>query len=125
MSETKLTWYSMNRDLKVIEHDPVGLEEAIQIVDRYMEHAGEHFEWFEDCVAATVFGFSRTKEEFIEISIDGPDLISFKYEAPVHGLKWYQRLWKSSVKQEEKELHSRDELVQHVEEFFRMTSLIE
>jgi hypothetical protein len=126
MSETRLSWYSINSDLNLVEHDPVGLDEAIQIVDRYMTHADEVFEYAEDALAATMFGFKRTEKEFIEICVHGSDLISFKHEAPVHGLKWYQWLWRTLVRQEDDEeeyLESHDELVERISNFFRMAGV--
>jgi hypothetical protein len=117
MSDTKLVWYSVNRDLAVEEHDPVGLDEALVIVDRYFATAGQRHDRGEDAIAATTFGFSRSKSDFIEIGVHRCDQISYRFEACDPKMFWLRRLF-GGVFEREQELHSREELVQKVIEFF-------
>jgi hypothetical protein len=72
MNDSNIKWYSMTPKLAVEEHDPIGLDEALKLVDRYFARGSEKFQTAEEAIAATMFGFSRSKSEFIEICINGP-----------------------------------------------------
>ena len=117
MNNANIRWYSMNRDLAVEEHEPVQLEEALKIADRYLARGSEKSNDGEEAIAATLFGFSRSKSEFIEICVNGPALISYKFEMSDTDASWFQRLFKGILRHEE-QLHSREELVQNIKEFF-------
>jgi hypothetical protein len=117
MSDTNIKWYSMNPKLAVEEHDPIELDEALKLVDRYLARGSEKFKTAEEAIAATMFGFSRSKSEFIEICVNGPAQISYKFEVSDSDASWFCKLFKGVFRREE-ELHSREELVQKVEEFF-------
>jgi hypothetical protein len=117
MNDSNIKWYSMTPKLAVEEHDPIGLDEALKLVDRYLARGGEKFQTAEEAIAATMFGFSRSKSEFIEICINGPAQISYKLEVSDPAASWFSKLFKG-VFRRETELHSREELVQKVEEFF-------
>jgi hypothetical protein len=117
MSDTKITWYSMNRELEVEQHEAIGLDEARNLVDRYLARANEKFSSAEDAIAATLFGFSRSESEFIEIGVNSPTRISYKLEIADPEASWFHKLFKGVYRHEE-ELHSREELVQKIQEFF-------
>jgi hypothetical protein len=107
----------MSRKLAVEEHEPISMDAALKIVDRYLGRGSEKFKSGEDAIAATMFGFSHSKSEFIEICVNGPAQISYKFEVADPKNSWFRRLFKRAFRHEE-ELHSREELVQKVEEFF-------
>jgi len=107
----------MKPKLAVEEHDPIELDEALKIVDRYLARGSEKFQTVEEAIAATMFGFSRSKSEFIEICVNGPTQISYKFETTDPTASWISKLFKG-VFRHEAELHSREELVQKGEEFF-------
>ena len=107
----------MTPKLTVEEHDPIGLDEALKLVDRYLTRGSEKFKTAEEAIAATMFGFSRSKSEFIEICVNGPAQISYKFEVADLEASWLNKLFKG-VFRREAVLHSREELVQKVEEFF-------
>lgn len=117
MTESRITWYSTTRDLKTERHEPVGLDEALKIVDRYLAAANQTFESGEEALAATMFGFSRSKSEFIEICVHGPSQISYLFEMSDPNASWFRKLF-GGVYQHEEELHSRAQLVEKVTEFF-------
>jgi hypothetical protein len=118
MSNTKIMWYSMTQDLAAEEREPVELAEALRIVDRYLARRTETFASAEESLAGTMFGFSRSASDFIEICVHGPTKMSYKFEAADPNASWFRKLFKG-VFQHEEELHSREELVHKVEEFFR------
>ncbi len=99
------------------ERGIVDLHEALKIVDRYLAAGGQAYETGEAALAATLFGFSRSKSEFIEICVHGPTQISCTFEASDPDASWFRKLFKG-VFQREMELHSREELLRKVEEFF-------
>ncbi len=117
MNSTEIRWYSTNRDLATEEHGPIGLDEALKIVDRYLTRGRDTFESAEKAIAATMFGFSRSESDFIEICVNGPTEISCKFEAADPNASWFRKLFKGAFQHEE-ELHSREELVRKVKEFF-------
>lgn len=121
MNAKKITWYSMTRDLTVQEHEPVALERATQIVDEYMSRASEQFESGEDAIASTMFGFSRSAQDFVEICIHNPNRISFKFEAIDPDVPWFLKPWKR-IFQHQEELKSRDSLINRVQDFFLHSS---
>lgn len=121
MTNTKMAWYSMTSTLAVEKHDPIGLDEALKIVDRYLARSSEKFKTAEEAIAATMFGFSRSESEFIEICVNGPAQISYKLEFANPEASRLGKLFKGAFRREA-ELHSREELVQKVEEFFTTPS---
>lgn len=117
MDDTVIPWHSMDSDLAVEEHEPVGLDDALGIADLYLARAGEKFETGEEAIAATMFGFSRSKEDFIEICVNGSAQISYRLEASDAATSWLGKLF-AKVYRYKKELHSREELVEKIKEFF-------
>ena len=116
MDDKGITWYSLNNRLAVEEHEAVGLDEALKIVDRYLAAANQDFKMAEDALAATTLGFSRSKSDFIEICVHGPAMISYKFEMSDPNASWFRRLFAGFEHNEE--LHSRAELIEKVTEFF-------
>ena len=117
MNDTKIIWYSITLELATKEHGPVGLDEAVEIVERYRSLGNVKYESAEEGLTASMFGFSRSKSEFIEFCINGSRSISYKFEMSDPNASWFNKLFKG-VYQHEDELHSHDELVKKVEEFF-------
>jgi len=107
----------MTPTLAVEEHDPIGLDEALELVDRYLTRSCERFKTAEEALAATMFGFRRSRSEFIEICVSGPAHISYKYEVTAPEGSWLGKLLKGGFSRQT-EMHSREELVQKVKEFF-------
>jgi hypothetical protein len=62
-------------------------------------------------------GFSRSKSELIEICVNGANQIAYKFEVADLEAPWFRKLF-NGVFRREAELHSREELVRKVEEFF-------
>ena len=118
MNHSLIHWYSISRELATEEHGAIQLEEALKIAERYLARADEKFEWGEDAQAATMFGFSRSKTEFIEITVNGPALISCRFEFLDPDASWWRRFFKGGIFEHEEELHSREALLQRVVEFF-------
>ncbi len=117
MNDSSIRWYSMTPKLAVVEHDAIGLDETLKLVERYLARRSEKFSTAEEAMAATMLGFSRSKSEFIEICINGPGQISCKFEVADMEASWLSKLFKGVFRREE-ELHSREELLQKIEEFF-------
>ena len=117
MNNSDIRWYSINTKLAVEEHEPIELDEALKIVDRYLARGSEKFKGAEEAIAATMFGFSRSKSESIEICINGPAQISYKFEMSDPKASWFRKMFQG-VFQHEEELDSREELIQKVEGFF-------
>ena len=107
----------MSSNLVIEEHELIGLDEAFKLVDRYLARGNEKFETAGEAMAATMFGFSRSKSEFIEFCVNSFDRISYKFEVAEKEASWFSKLFKG-VFRTEAELHSREEVLQKVEEFF-------
>jgi hypothetical protein len=116
MSGAKVNWYSIGLNQKVEEHEPVDLEEAAGIINKYLSYAGQKFKTDKEALAASMFGFSKSKSDFIEICVNGSEQFSYKFEFSASGKPL------SRVFRHEEELQSKDELVKKVAEFFNNTS---
>jgi hypothetical protein len=117
MNDINISWYSLTSTLAVEDHDPIGLDEALELVDLYLTRSCERFKTAEEALAATMFGFRRSRTELIEICVSGPAHISCKVEITAPERSWHSKLFKGGFRRET-ELHSREELVQKVKEFF-------
>jgi hypothetical protein len=98
-------WYSFGPKTEVINHESVSLSEAIKIMDKYLAGSSAKFESAEETLAASMFGFSRSTSNFIEISIDTPTQISC-------------RTGDGTGVESEQEVHSREQLVQKIKDYF-------
>ncbi|MBI1216827.1 MAG: hypothetical protein GC185_13570 [Alphaproteobacteria bacterium] len=119
MSEA-LGWYSIGEDLGPREQPPVALDEALEIARRYYANAEKKFDTAEQGLAATMFGFSRDKDTFIELCVNAPDDISYKFEMPKNPDKkpaWYEKFL-SFAFQYETTLKSQGELEGKIREFY-------
>jgi len=118
----EIKWYSMNLDQKVAEHESIDLKGAIRIIDRYLIGAGQHFENDREAIAATLFGFSKSRTDFIEFCVLGPQQFSFKIEFSNNANSSRFRKIFRPMFQHEEELHSREELVQKTTWFFTFST---
>ena len=116
MNSAKISWYSIGLNGKVEEHEPIDLEGAAGIIDRYLIYAGQKYKSDKEAIAATMFGFSKSKSDFVEICVYGPNQFSYRFEFSENTSG--SRKFFGNVVLREEELHSRDELVKHVAEFF-------
>jgi hypothetical protein len=121
MNETEIKWYSMNLDQKVEEHEPIDLKQAIKIADQYLTRGNEKFKDDREAIAATMFGFSKSKSNFIEICVNGPKQISFKFEFSNPEASWFQKLRNATFRYED-ELHSHDKMIKKITDFFSFSS---
>lgn len=116
----RLVWYSINASLKAAEQPPVTLAEALEIAKKYYANRNKKYASAETSTMETFFGFMRSKETFIEISIDGPESISYKFEMPMSeepAKSWWKKIF-SPLCQKEATLHSWNELEIKITEFF-------
>ncbi len=114
-------WYSIDQNLATQEHNPVSLEEALTIARRYFANVRPSYESGEEGLAGTMFGFSRSNNEFVEIGVNGPNEGSVKVELPVPGVSWFRRLLGGSVFQHEETVSSQAVEVR-VREFFALSA---
>ncbi len=77
------TWYSLDRELKTHEHHAVGVEEALRILLRYVREVRPSYETGEDALASTMFGFSRSDNEFVKFCIHAPDQLNPPQATPL------------------------------------------
>jgi hypothetical protein len=119
MSAQTIRWYSLDSDMKACEHPPVDLDRAIEIVEDYYARGAGKFETVEDALRATMFGFSRSKTEFIEICVLGPSQIAYRFELADPRAPLLRRMVGGTF-QFEAELRSKAELIERVKEFFAL-----
>ena len=58
-----------------------------------MSKAGKVYEYADDALAETMFGFSRSESELIEICVDGVNQIYYKFEYAEPGGSWFSRFF--------------------------------
>ena len=107
----------MSLDQKVEEHEPIDLKRATEIANQYVARGSEKFKSGEEAIAATMFGFSKSKSDFIEICVNGAKQISYRIEFSNPDASWFEKL-RGGAFQHGEELHSREELIEKVTEFF-------
>jgi len=117
MKETEISWYSINQHLALEDHEPIELDEALAIADRYLANGTKKLTGAEEAIAATMFGFSRSKSTFIEFCVNGSGQISFRIEISEPPTSWLRKLFKSVFRRKE-ELGSREDIVRKIQEFF-------
>ena len=115
-----IEWYSIDRNLSVVERGTATKEDAERIIDDYFARLKPRYDYGEDALAETMFGFQKSKDEFIEICISTPAEISFKYEIAFPRKILFFSLPK--VIQVEKTLHSKEELKATVFSFYDLDS---
>jgi hypothetical protein len=120
MTVTTMNWYSLDSKLKTCEHPPIDLDRAIQIASEYYDRGTKTYESAEDAIADTMFGFSRSPSAFIELCVNGPSEISYKFELTDPSASWFRKVFGGTF-QFETVLKSRDEMIQRVQEFFSLT----
>ena len=75
-----VSWYSLDRELHTINHEAITLMQANEIIDRYFASLKPHYEWGEDALAATMFGFQRPDGSYMQICIHSTDRIDVEYD---------------------------------------------
>jgi hypothetical protein len=111
-----IRWYSLDADLHTVDHEAVDLEKANAIVDRYLNEVRPHYESGEEALAATVFGFARLDDSYMQICVHSLSAIDAEYDFsliknPVLRLIGGRR-------QRDERLTSRDQLRARIKLFF-------
>jgi len=115
-----IPWYSIDRDLHVEDHDPVDVPGALAIVDRYFGQLRFDYTTGEEAIAATVFGFARAPNDFLELGLVTPSEVSLRVELPrPKGGSFFS--WLRGGFQFEEVLTSRSEVAQRVEQYFALS----
>lgn len=114
------TAYGMDRALKSEEYGSVSLQEAIVIFDERLADMRPFYEQSEDALSATMFGFSRGDDDFIELCIHARDHVSCTIELPSLRPSWLGRLT-GNVGRYETNLKARSEVVAMLTDFFTLS----
>jgi len=117
---TAIIWYSIDRTLKVESHEPVDLNGAVKIIDQYLSNYKLKYDSGEDALAASMFGFSRGDNDFIEICINGLNLISVEIELPSVKSNSILNIFKNNYKYIET-LDSTYELQKRTHQYFTLS----
>jgi hypothetical protein len=115
-----ITWYSTDKDLVMVDQEVVGKDGAMAVIDGYFARLRPKYDTAEEATAETMFGFQKSKSEFVEICINGSEAISFKYEVSLP--KKVLFLTVPKLFQKEVILHSRDDVKAKVAAFFELDS---
>jgi hypothetical protein len=75
-----IRWNSTNTDLQPVDHEPVDLEGAFAVIDRYFSQLRQHYDSGEEALASTMFGFVRDDDAYIEICLHARDHIDVTYD---------------------------------------------
>jgi hypothetical protein len=118
---SRIPWYSIGRDLKPVDHEPVDLPEAVALVDRYFGQLRSTYASGEEALAATVFGFARAKNDFLEVCLNGVADISVRVESPRQAGGGFIAKLRGTLKHEET-LTGRESVVRRVEQYFVLSA---
>jgi len=113
--EERAVYYGIDVSSATVEYGEVDSGQALKAIDERFAGMKEKYDSAEEALAATLFGFSKTGDTFIEITLNGPESISFKLECPKTPDSFiFRSLFSSTL-----ELCSRDELSTLVTLFIR------
>ena len=112
--EEKACYYGVDVSGDTVEHGSAEAARAMQIIDERFAGYKDTWQNAGEALAGTMFGFSKGKDTFVEICINGTDSISFKFEFPLPKKLFIFR----DVYGIELKLRSKDELCALVEMFF-------
>lgn len=116
-----IRWYSVDESLKTIDHETIDSRRALEIADRYVAGLRSHYESGEDALAATMFGFARDDDSYMQICIHAHNHIDVEYDfAPIFK-SFLQRLF-SHPPQHSERLNSCDALRSRIELFYAHSS---
>ena len=117
---SSIGWYSTKRDLSPEDHGAVDVEAAVDIVRRYFGNLKMLYESGEEALAATMFGFSRSESDFIELCVHTTTHVDLRVEPPVRSSGGvFRRLLRP--KAGDIKLGSQGETEQCVREYFQET----
>ena len=115
-----IAWYSTNRDLSTEDRGAVDVEAAMDIVRRYFGNLKTHYDSGEEALAATMFGFSRSESDYIELCIHTTTHVALRVEPPPRSSGGvFRRLLRA--KAGDIKLGSQGETEQCVREYFQET----
>lgn len=117
MKKSRISWYSLDSDLKVQKHREVDVGRAIELVGEYYARGFRTYESGEDAISATMFGFSHSPTQFIEFCVHGPSEISFTFESADSDAPQLSGSFGDTFRVETV-LFSKEEMVERVKEFF-------
>ncbi len=117
-----IRWYSMDEELRTVDHDPVDLEQAIEIADRYLNELRPQYESGEKALAATMFGFIREDSSYMQICLHARNQIDVEYDFPPIHKNLRQRVFSHRQHTHSEHLESRDHLSRRIELFFSKPS---
>jgi len=114
------TAYGMDRALRTQVYGSVSLQEALAIFDERLANMREFYEWIEDALSDTMFGFSRSDNNFIELCIHAKDHVACSVELPSLRPSWLARLAGDRGRYET-DLKTRSEVVVMLRDFFTLS----
>ena len=123
MNGIKINWHSLNADGSIREHGIVDLSQAIELADRYIQTGSEAAENENEDPSATTFGLCKSKTDYIEIEVAGPDLIFVEYHYGKQRPMWLQKFLGKKLPRLES-VESRKQLIEKIMEFFVFPSEI-
>lgn len=75
-----IRWYSLDADLRTVEHGPLDLDRAYAIIDEYFGRLQPHYETGEEALSETMFGFVRADGSYMQICLHAPDTLDVEYD---------------------------------------------
>jgi len=114
-----ISWYGLDTQLHTVDHDPVDLDRAYEIVDRYLGQLRPHYESGEEALAATTFGFRRPDGSYMQICVHAPDSIDVEHDFSLIKSPLLRLI--GGRRQADEHLTSRDELRSRTRQFFTLS----
>ena len=111
-----IRWYSLDEDLHTVDHEVVDLEKANAIIDRYLEAVRPYYETGEEALAATMFGFTRLDDSYMQICVHSLSAIDIEYDFSLINNPLLRLI--GGHRQRDERLTSRDQLRARTELFF-------
>ncbi len=111
-------YYSMNENLNCVDHGEVSIEEAYNLIDKYIE-GQEELKGIKDgeyVMSKSMFGFNVDKNTFIQIFIYNKEEFGIEFEMIIPKKTLFIKL--DNVYQEEITIYNKEELKEITKNFF-------
>ncbi len=122
MTRPVIRWYSMDEQLRTVDHGLLDLEQALKIADRYLGALRPKYESGEKALAATLLGFTREDGSYMQVSLHAHNQIDVEYDFPPIHKNLLQRVFSHRQATHSELLESRDQLRGRIELFFSESS---
>ena len=115
------TFYSIGENTEIVDRDTVTFDRAINIFAEYFARLKPYYDSGAKALSETMFGFARSKDEFLEICIHNYNEISCTLSLPSDSSSALRRFFTGPLIKEET-CTSPDAVIERLRQFFMLST---